>query len=245
MTLMAIQPPDLSSSAAAIVQAAGLGKRIDERPILRNLSFQVEAGQCVAVLGANGAGKSTLLRVLATLTSHDAGELLLFGRPVRREAASLRGRIGLIGHQAMLYRDLSARENLEFFGRLYGVAAVRDRAAELLATVGLSDRADDAVKSFSRGMTQRVAIARALMHDPQLILADEPFAGLDTPSSAALEKLLAMLHGQGRTILLVNHDIEQSLRIAQRVIVLRAGQMALDAPSQRLTAAAVVAEVSR
>ena len=145
----------------------------------------------------------------------------------------------------MLYRDLSARENLELFGKLYGLTNVAQRAAELLQTVGLSQRAEDPVKAFSRGMMQRVAIARALMHDPELILADEPFSGLDNPSSQTMERMLGMLHRDGRTIVLVNHDIEQSLRLSQRVVVLHQGRMVMDQSSESLTAPAVLAEVCR
>jgi heme exporter protein A len=143
----------------------------------------------------------------------------------------------------MLYRDLTARENLEFFGRLYGVKQPVERAARLLEVVGLADRADDAVKSFSRGMVQRVAIARALVHDPELMLADEPFDGLDAPSVAATEQLLTHLNGAGKTIVLVNHDIAQSLQIAKRVVVLKQGRVSIDAAARTLDVAAVLAEV--
>jgi ABC-type multidrug transport system ATPase subunit len=203
----------------------------------------VRDGEFVALLGANGAGKSTLLKILATLMPPSAGQLHLFGQSVASDTAAARGRIGLIGHQAMLYRDLSAMENLVFFGKLYGVRDAAGRARQLLADVGLADRAGDPVKAFSRGMTQRVAIARALMHNPELLLADEPFAGLDAPSTAALERLLAQLHRDGRTIVLVNHDITQSLKLAGRAVVLRQGQVIEDRPSDQLDPAFVLEQV--
>ena len=174
MTALAVKSQSVPAAAVVAVAAKDLSKSIDERPILHRLNLQILPGEFVALLGANGAGKSTLLKVLATLTPQTAGELLLFGQSATREMIRVRGRIGLIGHQSMLYRDLSAWENLEFFGKLYGVKDPGRRADELLAALSLADRAQDAVKTFSRGMTQRVAIARALMHNPDLLLADEP-----------------------------------------------------------------------
>lgn len=235
MTALAVQSLSVPATAVVAIAAKDLSKSIDERPILHRLNLQVQPGEFVALLGANGAGKSTLLKVLATLTSPTSGELLLFGQSATREMIRVRGRIGLIGHQSMLYRDLSAWENLEFFGKLYGVKQSGRRADELLAALSLGDRAHDAVKTFSRGMTQRVAIARALMHDPDLLLADEPFDGLDAPSAHSLENLLAQLHQAGKTVILANHDIPQSLRIAQRAIVLRKGRLAIDQCSAQLT----------
>ena len=227
------------------VTAWQLSKRIDDRPVLENIQFALPAGKSVALLGANGAGKSTLLRILATLVPPTSGELWLFGKPVSRDGAAARARIGLIGHQSMLYRDLSARQNLEFFCRLYGIRKPRERAEALLQSVGLIDRADDPIKTFSRGMTQRAAIARALVHDPDLLLADEPFDGLDAPSSSVLEKLLQGLQSAGKTLILANHDIHQSLRLTDRTIVLREGQIVIDEPSRDLSAAAVIAEMEQ
>lgn len=237
---------------ALAVQSVGLSKSFDSRAVLREISFEVPSGRMLALLGANGAGKSTLLRILATLTQATGGELHLLGQSVAgREPAgparlaAIRARIGMIAHQAMLYRDLSARENLAFFGRLYGLRQPAPRIAELLELVGLSGRADDPVKALSRGMTQRIAIARALMHDPQLLLADEPFDGLDAPSCQTLLGLLRRLREQGRTLIVTNHDIPQSLELADHVMVLRGGKIALDAPASGLTAAAVLEGMGR
>lgn len=216
-----------ASAAAPIVQAEGLSKVIDERPILNGLSFEIAPGTLVALLGANGAGKSTLLKIIGTLTPPTDGVLKLFGRETRHDDPGVRSRLGMIAHGAMLYRDLTARENLLFFGRLYDVSAVEARAEELLDMVNLVSRADDAVKTFSRGMTQRLSIARALMHDPDLLLADEPFSGLDAPSRATLEQLLTDIRNQGKSIILANHDVTQSVMLADRVIVLRRGGIAL------------------
>lgn len=221
-----------------------LVKTIDEKRILDDVGFTVAAGGYATVLGANGAGKSTLLKLLATLLNPTAGRISIFGTTLRREHAQVRSRIGLIGHESMLYRDLSPMENLVLFGRLYGVRDAGGRARDLLESVGLAHRADDPVKTFSRGMTQRASIARALMHNPDLLLADEPFAGLDAPSSQMLAEMLEGLHTQGKAVLLVNHDIHQSLRLARQVIVLHRGRVVMDAPSADLDEATVLAEVT-
>jgi heme exporter protein A len=239
---------DAAPKAAPVVSEAigtrALCKQIDERAVLDGIDLQVHRGQFVALLGANGAGKSTLLKVLATLTPPTSGELILFGKPATgRDAQAARARIGMIAHQSMLYRDLSARENLEFFARVYGVPDPRGRARQLLELISLPHRADDAVKAFSRGMTQRVAIARALVHDPDLLLADEPFDGLDAPSIATMEQMLSDLSEQGTTVILANHSIDQSLRLADRAVVLRGGRVVIDAPSGRLRSEDVLTEM--
>lgn len=217
---------------------------MDDRRILRNLNCAIPAGAFVSLLGANGAGKSTLMRILSMLLSPSEGRLELFGQDITTAKPALRRRIGLVSHQAMLYRDLSPRENLRLFGKLYGVPDADQRALQLLQLVNLADRADDPVKNFSRGMTQRTAIARALMHDPDLLLADEPFAGLDAPSAHTVELLLAALHKSGRTILLANHDIPQSLRMSQHVLLLRRGELVCDSPAEMLSADAILKEIS-
>jgi heme exporter protein A len=245
VSYLPIQLDATSASIADAVRANGICKSIDDRAVLDNVNLRVELGRAVALLGANGAGKSTLLKVLATLTPPTSGRLSILGSAVSTNAAKLRAKIGLIGHQSMLYRDLSARQNLEFFGRLYGLRDPKSRAAELLDAIGLSSRADDPVKSFSRGMTQRVAIARALVHDPELLLADEPFDGLDAPSAALLEQMLTDLHRSGKTLILANHDIAQSLRLTEQTIVLREGRVVIDERSKSLEPAVVLVEMER
>ena len=234
-----------AESTAAVVAARALSRSVDGRPILHGIDLEIGAGSFVALLGANGAGKSTLMGVIATLLPHTAGELHLFGRRAGRNAAALRAKIGMIGHQPMLYRDLSAIENLVFYGKLYGVRQPVARAEDLLERVGLIDRADDPIKTFSRGMTQRAAIARAMMHNPPLLLADEPFAGLDVASSEQLQALLLELHGQGHTIVMSHHDLAHSLAVARRVVVLRRGRLALDAPAAQVSLEDLRQEVTR
>ena len=226
------------------MRAAGLSLTIDDKPILRGLDFEAPAEAITALLGANGAGKSSLLRILATLTHPSGGELEMFGLPIRSAMWKIRSKIGVIAHQPMLYRDLSAKENLEFFAKLYDVANPSARAMELLEMVGLPHRADDQIKTLSRGMTQRVSIARALMHDPDLLLADEPFNGLDAPSIDALERLLTQLRKNGKTVILANHDIHQSLKLASKVIVLRLGRIVIDQDAGSLDEAGVLEALS-
>lgn len=226
------QPRTAETAVDDVVSCLALNKSLDDRAILRGIDLTIASGEFVAILGNNGAGKTTLLKMLATLSMPTSGELRLFGQLMPRHAAAARARLGLIGHQSMLYRDLTARENLLFFGRLYGVNNVGNRADELLSWVGMSSRDDDAVRTFSRGMTQRIAIARALIHDPDILLADEPFAGLDVAGADAVERLLSAQHQAGKTVVLVNHDVGQSLRLAQRVLLLRGGRLAVDQPAR-------------
>jgi heme exporter protein A len=234
------------SAAAPAVSAVGLGMAIDGRTILRGVDFTLAPGSALSVLGANGAGKSTLLRIVATLIPASAGVLRLFGQPVGRGGTGtlLRRRIGMIGHQPMLYRDLSVLENMVFFGRLYQVSDPAARAAQMLEMVGLSERAGDAVKTLSRGQVQRVAIARALMHDPQLLLADEPFAGLDAPSANFLARFLLDLRRQGKSLILTTHDLRQGLQLAQHVMILHRGSVRLSAPAAGLDPATLLREVA-
>ncbi|MHC5005178.1 MAG: ABC transporter ATP-binding protein [Planctomycetota bacterium] len=232
------------AQTATAVRTDQLGKVIDDKPILVDVTFAVPTGGFTALLGANGAGKSTLLKVLTALTPATSGTIELFGEPLRLESAAVRARLGMIGHASMLYRDLSPLENLLFFGRLYDLPDPRGRAREMLELVDLFGRRHDPVKTLSRGMIQRVAIARALMHDPDLLLADEPFAGLDAPSRHMLEQMLARLNDAGKTILLVNHDIEQTLAIARHVVVLRGGRVIIDESADRLDAPTVLEQVT-
>jgi len=235
---------DLTAAATAAVTAERLVKAIDDKPILRELTFTIPAGSYTTLLGANGAGKSTLLKILATLMPASGGHLHMFGHDVSRDTVRIRSRIGMIGHESMLYRDLSPMENLVLFGRLYALPDPARRAKELLESVGLSARTMDPVKTFSRGMVQRTAIARALMHDPDLLLADEPFTGLDAPSARTLASLMDALHQQGKTIVLVNHDIARSIELAEHVLVLRGGQLVINRPAAELDEQAVLAEVT-
>jgi heme exporter protein A len=217
------------------IELDGLVRRYGERVALSGVAARVEEGQTLAVFGANGAGKTTLLRVLATLLRPHAGEARVLGLALPREAWRARGRVGLLAHEPLLYRDLSARENLRFHARLHGVAPERGEA--LLETVGLARRADDPVRSLSRGLAQRAAICRAVLHEPELLLLDEPLANLDPAAAETVAPLIG--RGAGATRVLISHDVEAGLADADVVLGLRGGRPALLAPVAEVTAADV------
>ncbi len=204
---------------ADAIALEGLERRYGDRPALRGVSVRVGEGQTLAVFGANGAGKTTLLRVLATLLRPHAGSVSVLGASLPGEAWRVRGRVGFLGHEPLLYLDLTARENLFFHARLHGVGGAR--AEQLLREVGVDGRADDPVRELSRGMVQRLAAARAVLHDPAVLLLDEPRAGLDPAAAEHLEPLIG--RASGRTRVLVTHDVDRGLREADVVLGLRAG----------------------
>jgi len=208
----------------------GVGRAYGERVALREVSFTLARGATVAVFGANGAGKTTLLRILAGLLRPHAGSARVLGAELPREAYRARGRIGLLGHDPMLYRDLTVRENLRFHGRLHGVDETR--AETLVAQVGLAARADDPVRTLSRGMTQRAAICRAVLHAPELLLLDEPLANLDPGGAAAVAPLIGRAASPARV--LISHAAEQGLAEADDVLGLREGRVALWAPAAQV-----------
>jgi len=213
-----------------LLEGTGLVKRFGDRTAVAGVDITVEEDECVAVLGPNGAGKSTLLRMAATLMRPDAGTLRVCGHVCPDDAGAARGRIGLLGHEPMVYQDLTAQQNLEFYADLHGLPAPRASALEGLEGVGLLMRANDPVRTFSRGMAQRLGLARVLMHDPDLLLLDEPHAGLDAPGGALLDDLLARRR-PGRGVLLVTHEVERGVMLADRVMVLRAGRCVLSEPA--------------
>jgi heme exporter protein A len=205
------------------VEVECLARHYGEREALSDVSLSLASGQTLVVFGPNGAGKTTLLRVLATLLRPHAGSVRVLGSALPQDGWAVRGRIGLLGHEPLLYRELTARENLHFHARLHGVAEAR--VEELLAAVRIDDRADEPLRMLSRGMVQRVAVARAVLHDPELLLLDEPHANLDP---AAVE-LVAPLIGasSGRTRVICSHDPTGGLAEADLVLGLRAGRQAL------------------
>ena len=187
---------------------------------LDRISFTLGAGQTLVVLGPNGAGKTTLLKVLATLLRPHEGRVGVLGCKLPDDAWRLRGQVGYLGHEPALYRSMTARENLRFAARLHGVE--NGRVDELLDAVGLTRRADDRVEEFSRGMRQRIAAARAVLHDPALLLLDEPLSALDVRAVQLLDPLIG--RSSGRTRVLVTHDVERGRAEADQVLALRAGR---------------------
>jgi ABC-type multidrug transport system ATPase subunit len=202
-----------------------ISKHFGRRRALTRISLTCEAGRIIGLLGPNGAGKSTLLSILATLVAPSSGEVRYGAHTAPAAGAMLRARVGLLAHDLHLYSELTARENLEFFARLYGVAEPRERAAAALAHASLTARADDRVAGFSRGMRQRLALERALLHRPRLLLLDEPFTGLDDASTAMLVARLRALADGRSIVLLATHDLDVAESVLDEVAVLRDGRI--------------------
>jgi heme exporter protein A len=205
------------------IELRGLTRRFGERTVLRDVTATVPAGATLAVLGRNGAGKSTLLRILATLLRPHAGEVLVFGEPLPRRAFAVRGQLGLLAHEPLLYTDLSGRENLGYHARLHGIDQAR--VEQLLHETGMHDYADDPVRLLSRGMVQRLAVCRAVLHRPRLLLLDEPRANLDPGAVALLEPLIGRASGATRVI--TSHDPHAALEEADLVLGLKDGRPAI------------------
>ncbi len=211
---MASEPP--------AIELRGLARYFGERIALRDVSLGLPAGATLAVLGRNGAGKSTLLRILAALLRPHAGEVRVFDEPLPRRAFAVRARLGLLGHEPLLYRELTGRENLQYHARLHGVGA--ERVEEVLGAVQMDRRADEPVRSLSRGMVQRLAVGRAVLHGPALLLLDEPRANLDPAASELVEPLIG--RASGCTRVLTSHDPRAALAEADLVLALRDGRPA-------------------
>ncbi|UGS39242.1 heme ABC exporter ATP-binding protein CcmA [Capillimicrobium parvum] len=223
------------------IELDGVGRSYGERAALAGVSLTLEAGRTLVIFGPNGAGKSTLLRVLATLLRPTAGTVRVLGEPLPDQAWAVRGRIGLLGHDPLLYRQLSARENLRYHARLHSVPETR--VAEMLDAIGLARRADEPVALLSRGMVQRVAVARAVLHDPDLLLLDEPRANLDPAAAELLEPLLRGTSegrgGRARTRVITSHDPAGGLAEADVALGLRGGRAALVAAAADVTTAQI------
>ena len=210
------------------IAALDLGRHFGRRKALSQINFECHAGEVVGLLGPNGAGKSTLLSILATLLSPSTGRVEYGDTTAEEAGPALRARLGLPGHDLYLYPELTARENLLFFARLYRLADPARANAEGLEHAALTSRADDAISGFSRGMRQRLALERALLHRPRLLLLDEPFTGLDQASSSALAARLRALCDAGALILLATHDLEVAEQVLTRVLFLRGGRLFAD-----------------
>jgi heme ABC exporter ATP-binding subunit CcmA len=207
------------------VKATDVGRHFGRRKALSQISFTCRSGEIVGLLGPNGAGKSTLLAILATLLRPSVGHVEYGAHSAKDAGPRLRARVGLLGHDLYLYPELTARENLLFFARLYGLGDPVQSVEASLAHAKLSDRADDRVSAFSRGMRQRLALERALVHQPRLLLLDEPFTGLDQPSAAALVARLQGLQTQGCLTILATHDLDVAEGLLSRALYLRNGRL--------------------
>ncbi len=207
----------------AMIEVRKLVKRFGMKTVLRGLDFEVKEGEFVALLGPNGAGKTTFLRILASLARSSLGEIRIAGYRLPEQAAAVRRKLGVVSHLPLLYGDLTAEENLRFYGRLYDVPALNERLNDVLDLVGLAPRRRDLVRTFSRGMQQRLSIGRAILHDPDVLLFDEPHTGLDQEACDMLDRLLREVAVRGRTVVMTSHDLVRVEDLASRFDVLSQG----------------------
>ena len=223
-----------------MIEVRRLVKTFGLKPVLRGVDFRAEPGEFVALLGPNGAGKTTMLRILASLSRPTLGEVRIAGYALPGQASEVRRMLGVVSHQPLLYGDLTAEENLRFYASLYGLPDVKPRVDEALSLVGLEVRRRDLVRQFSRGMQQRLAIGRALLHDPQVLLLDEPYTGLDQDAGTMLDGLLQRVAGGGRTVVMTSHDLPRAAELATRVDVLSRGVIAASVPRAEITSAGLI-----
>ena len=209
-----------------MIETKKLVKRFGLKTVLRGVDFHVEPGEFVALLGPNGAGKTTFLRILASLSRPSLGVVTVAGFALPAQSAAVRRRLGVVSHQPLLYEDLTAQENLQFYGRMYDIPNLNGRIDEVLAMVGLAARRNDLVRTFSRGMQQRLAIGRAVLHDPEVMLFDEPYTGLDQDASEMLDTILKEVAARGRTVVMTSHDLARAEDLATRFDILSRGVIA-------------------
>ena len=211
-----------------------LVKRFGLKTVLRGVDFDVQPGEFVALLGPNGAGKTTFLRILASLSRPSLGDVNIAGYRLPHEAAQVRARLGVVSHLPLLYGDLTAEENLRFYARMYNIPDAEARVTEVLAMVGLDARRRDLVRTFSRGMQQRLAIGRAVLHDPDVVLFDEPYTGLDQDASTMLDDVLKTVAAKGRTVVMTSHDLARAEDLGTRFDILSRGVISASASRKEL-----------
>lgn len=222
-----------------IIEAENVRKTFAWTPVLQSVSCRISAGEIVSIFGPNGAGKTTFLRILATLLQPSAGMVRLFGHPPT--SATVHQRVGFLGHESFLYPDLTPGENLTFYGRAYQLEHVSERVDAVLTQVGLQQWRNTPVRIFSRGMEQRLSLARVLLHDPDLLLLDEPYTGLDVRGVATLQTVLAAAREQSKTVVLITHDFALGLEIASLALILHRGRIAWE--SQHIPSAREFTEI--
>lgn len=221
-----------SAATTWALEVQGLTKSFGNRLVLRGVDLKVNQGESLVIFGPNGSGKTTLIKILATIMNPSTGSILVDGLSLKDRAEEIRSRIGLVTHQTLLYDNLTACENLEFYARMYDVSHRKERIEEVAAIVGVTSRLHDRVGILSRGLQQRVSIARCLLHQPSIIFLDEPETGLDQQSMAMLWKALP---AEGtRTILMTTHSLERGLELADRLLILTGGRIAYECPCTTL-----------
>ena len=216
------------------ILAEELKKTYGNFDALRGVSLKIKRGEFFTLFGPNGAGKTTLIKLLATLTTPTSGSLRVFDYDVRSEVQSIRSIIGVISHDTYLYENLSAFENIKFFAELYGLSNIDNRVSTVIEQVGLKSRMHDLVRTFSRGMKQRLTVARAIVHEPKILLLDEPYTGLDLNGAQIFGEMLSDLKSQSRTILMTTHNIDEGLGLSDRVGILVKGKIVFESLSSDL-----------
>ncbi len=222
--------PSDTPRAEPALELRDVSKQFGDLQALKSVSLRVAPGDSILLYGPNGAGKTTLLRVLSTLARPSKGKVLLNGEDVHSNPVAAKSAIGFVTHTTFLYGELTVRENLEFAGKLFGLTSIDKRLADVLDTFHLRERAGTMVRELSRGYQQRVSLARAFLHDPQFLLLDEPFTGLDAASAESLQGLMRRLEGQGKALIFSTHDFEQGKAIARRLVALENGKVRYDGP---------------
>lgn len=215
---------DVATNSLAI-EVTSLSKTFGTLYALKNVNLRVKRGEFITIFGPNGAGKTTLIRILSTITPASSGEISIGGFSLTKESEKIRRQIGVIAHQTFLYEELTAEENLRFYGKLYDVENLTAKIETIISEVGLELRRNDRVRTFSRGMQQRLSIARAMLHDPSLLFLDEPYTGLDQHAAEMLSGWLNRLRNSQRTTLMVTHDLERGIDMADRVAILNKGEI--------------------
>jgi heme exporter protein A len=223
-----------------MITVENLTKQFGAKPVLRGIDFHVKPGEFVALLGPNGAGKTTFLRILASLTRPNHGTITIDGYRLSDQAAAVRRHLGVVLHQPLLYGELTAEENLRFYGRMYALPNIETRIDEILELVGLSPRRSELVRTFSRGMQQRLSIGRALLHDPPVMLLDEPHTGLDQDVSVIFDSVLEQVARRGYTVVMTSHDLIRAAKLADRFDILAGGKIVASQRSSDIEAEALV-----
>jgi len=224
--------PSLNSQIDILVK--GVTKTFGNLEALRGIDLNVKKGEFLTLFGPNGAGKTTLIKLLATLTKPTSGKLTVSGYDTLKEAEEVRASVGVISHDPYLYENLSAFENIKFFGDMYGLPDTDTRSVELIKLLGLDKRMHDLVRTFSRGMKQRLSVARAIVHDPSVLLLDEPYTGLDQKGAQIFGDTLKWLKTHERTILMTTHNIEEGLHLSDRVGIITSGKIVYESATSDL-----------
>ncbi|MGD2027333.1 MAG: heme ABC exporter ATP-binding protein CcmA [Anaerolineales bacterium] len=218
----------------AVIEVHNLVKRFGLKTVLKGMEFYADAGEFIGLLGPNGAGKTTFLRILSSLSRPTMGLVRVAGYHLPQQAAGVRANLGVLSHQPLLYGDLTGEENLQFYGKMYSVDNLEERMLEVLDLVDLTNRRRDLVRTYSRGMAQRLAIARAMIHDPGILLLDEPYTGLDQDASTMLDAVLKQIAAQGRTVVMTSHDLARSAELCTRFDVLSRGKIIASASREEI-----------